>query len=529
MNTSRPRPPSRGPRRAGRRGFVLLAVLVFILLLSMVTISLLFSSRAGETAAAAGAGSEQAWLAALSGVQEALRVAASARPGDEEWADNPAVFREREVGEDGADVWRFTVYSPADSDSGGEVRHGLTDEARRINLARPGAADLTRIPRLTPAMNTALREVLGGSPAAGTSAAAPGPSAVAGLPPDPPVEVATTSGAGPWVDSIPEPGPGQGAGQGMPAWRGPLASVTDLARVPGFGPALVFGEDANRNGRLDPNENDGDEQFPPDNRDGILDHGMAQYFTLDSREPYRTRAGLPKVDLNDPAAAIPAEGLPASFPLYINALRAAGQRLGHPADTLEAVARVKDEQGREVEVASGIGREELPLVLDRFTAGGPGRPEALVNVNTAGASVLATLPGLDFALAETIVSTRSSLGPDQRASTAWLFREGLVDAARFRTLAPHLTTRSYQFTFQVIGYGLPSGRYRLLEAAIDVSGDEPRLLRLKEITGRGLPFALEAAGEGQAPAASSIRRGPAAGRSSPRLALAFPALSHPHD
>ncbi|MFM8358709.1 MAG: hypothetical protein ACKOET_09130, partial [Verrucomicrobiota bacterium] len=345
-------------------------------------------------------------------------------------------------------------------------------------------------------------------------------------PPDPPVEaamaaIAAGSGSGSPLDAT------LGPGQGMPAWRGPLASVADLARVPGFGPALVFGEDANRNGRLDPNENDGDEQFPPDNRDGILDHGMAQYFTLDSRDPYRTRAGLPKVDLNDPAATIPAEGLPASFPLYVQALRAAGQRLGHPADTLEAVARVKDEQGREVEVASGIGREELPLVLERFTAGGPGRPEALVNVNTAGVSVLATLPGIDFALAETIVSTRSSLAPDQRASTAWLFREGLVDAARFRTLAPHLTTRSYQFTFQVIGYGLPSGRYRLLEAAIDVSGDEPRLLRLRETTGRGLPFALEADAGGGAPAASSTRGGPSVRRFPPRLALAPSASPRP--
>ena len=46
---------------------------------SMVVVSLLFRLRAEETATAAGAGCEQAWAAAISGVHEAMRVAGSAR------------------------------------------------------------------------------------------------------------------------------------------------------------------------------------------------------------------------------------------------------------------------------------------------------------------------------------------------------------------------------------------------------------------------------------------------------------------
>src|SRR5947208_1499409 len=59
-------------------GFILVAVLVVIMLASMVVVSLLFRLRAEETATAAGAGSEQAWAAALSGVYEAMRVAQAA-------------------------------------------------------------------------------------------------------------------------------------------------------------------------------------------------------------------------------------------------------------------------------------------------------------------------------------------------------------------------------------------------------------------------------------------------------------------
>lgn len=103
---------SRNRAAAACPGFALLAVLVFVMLLSMVTMSLLFRSRSDETAASASAGGEQAFSVAMSGVQEALRVAASARDvGD--WLENPAAFRERLVYEDGSDLWRFTVFSPA--------------------------------------------------------------------------------------------------------------------------------------------------------------------------------------------------------------------------------------------------------------------------------------------------------------------------------------------------------------------------------------------------------------------------------
>ena len=69
------------PQPRHRRGFILVAVLILIMLASMVAISLLFRLKAEDTAAAAGAGAEQAWAAAMSGVQEAMRVAAAAKPG----------------------------------------------------------------------------------------------------------------------------------------------------------------------------------------------------------------------------------------------------------------------------------------------------------------------------------------------------------------------------------------------------------------------------------------------------------------
>ena len=72
-------------KRYSSQGFVLVAVLVVIMLASMVAISLMFRLRAEETAAAAGAGSEQGWAAAMSGVYEAMRLARQSVPGELDW------------------------------------------------------------------------------------------------------------------------------------------------------------------------------------------------------------------------------------------------------------------------------------------------------------------------------------------------------------------------------------------------------------------------------------------------------------
>src|SRR5439155_11732862 len=51
-------------------------------------------------------------------------------------------------------------------------------------------------------------------------------------------------------------------------------SVEELRLVAGMTKDILYGEDANLNGVLDANENDGDDSAPNDNRDGKLDPGL---------------------------------------------------------------------------------------------------------------------------------------------------------------------------------------------------------------------------------------------------------------
>jgi type II secretory pathway component PulK len=131
--------------------------------------------------------------------------------------------------------------------------------------------------------------------------------------------------------------------------------------------------------------------------------------------------------------------------------------------------------------------------MERLTASPPSGQRAVapvVNVNTASAAVLALVPGLDEGLAGQIVDARASLGPDERTTVAWLYARNLVDAEAFKQIAPLLATRGYQFHIQCVGYGLPSGRYCVIEAVVDLAGGEPQIVYLRNLTRLGMPFVL---------------------------------------
>jgi hypothetical protein len=67
-----------------------------------------------------------------------------------------------------------------------------------------------------------------------------------------------------------------------PAYQPANADFTraeELLFVAGITPQIFFGEDANHNSRLDPEEDDGDLYWPRDNADGTLQLGLADIFT----------------------------------------------------------------------------------------------------------------------------------------------------------------------------------------------------------------------------------------------------------
>jgi DNA uptake protein ComE-like DNA-binding protein len=78
----------------------------------------------------------------------------------------------------------------------------------------------------------------------------------------------------------------------------PLETVEELLLIKLASRELLYGEDLNRNGTLDDNENDGDETDPPDNRDGKLDAGIFHLVTVYGSEPNLSASGAQRVNVN---------------------------------------------------------------------------------------------------------------------------------------------------------------------------------------------------------------------------------------
>lgn len=140
---------------------------------------------------------------------------------------------------------------------------------------------------------------------------------------------------------------------------------------------------------------------------------------------------------------------------------------------------------------SPVNAENLDRVLDQFTTTPATRRFAvahgLINVYSAPATVLATVPGIGPDNAQRIVDTRTN----QTDSTiAWLLRENILNIDQFKMAAPHLTTRTDRFIVRAVGFGVPNGGFCVLQAVIDTTQGKPRILELRNLTRFGQPFDL---------------------------------------
>ena len=82
--------------------------------------------------------------------------------------------------------------------------------------------------------------------------------------------------------------------------NGIFQDLHELLQVRGMTAELLYGEDRNANGVLDPEENDGSLTVPADNRDGVLQGGLYSMLTLVSAESSGAdRTGCIQINDND--------------------------------------------------------------------------------------------------------------------------------------------------------------------------------------------------------------------------------------
>jgi general secretion pathway protein K len=98
----------------------------------------------------------------------------------------------------------------------------------------------------------------------------------------------------------------------------------------------------------------------------------------------------------------------------------------------------------------GLAKTTVAQIFDRVTTSDAKDRAGLVNINTAPAEVLAAVPGLDAATAQTIVTTRAAQGEPFKDVGALLAVDGLGDEA-FMKAADTLTARSQTYRILAVG------------------------------------------------------------------------------
>jgi len=144
---------------------------------------------------------------------------------------------------------------------------------------------------------------------------------------------------------------------------------------------------------------------------------------------------------------------------------------------------------------SGMTQDELAKVEDMVTDRDPGSFPFIwgrVNVNTAPAAVLACLPGFqDTNYPAQLVAARHGKTPSALTSIAWvgdLLKQQDPTNAVAAAVGPYLTTRSYQFSADVVSLGHRDRGLRRDLLIIDTADGAPRVVYRRDLTRLGWPL-----------------------------------------
>jgi type II secretory pathway component PulK len=252
------------------------------------------------------------------------------------------------------------------------------------------------------------------------------------------------------------------------AKNGQFETMDELRLVSGAELNILFGEDSNLNGILDPNENDADTSPPSDNRDGRLDAGVFNYVTVYSKLPNTGTNGSPKVNINSQRGQL--------MTLLSQKLgQARGQQIA-----LRLPANVNSLL--QFYVSSGVSLEEFAQVENEITTADGNTQNGLININTAPEAVLACLPGIGTEKAGSVVAYRQS-NPDKLQTVAWLAEA--VDRSQAVQAGPFITTHTYQYNVDIAAVGRFGRGYRRVKFIVDTSSGTPEIKFRQDLSDLG--------------------------------------------
>jgi competence ComEA-like helix-hairpin-helix protein len=465
-----------------KRGSVLVGLLWCVALLAVFVMSVLYTSRLDLQVAKNSGDSVQAYYLALAGAEKAKAVIfhdaaerkRSARNHSSTIYNDPNDFRDVTLGRG-----EFRVIHQGTAEEGGKLLYGVTDEESRLSINEASMQQLTNLYQLTAEIAAAIVD---------------------------------------WRDQDSNPSPAGAEAEYYASQRPPytprndrIQTARELLLVRGVTRALLLGEDANQNGILDPEEDDGDANYPPDNRDGLLDPGWSGALCFESRTQNKNAAGQARVNVQtaDENALTGVQGITPEIAKAIVQYR--GQnKLESLVDLLEVSAMsqpsptTQPQAGAQPQPASPgqpepqpgspnpqqnqvraqpigpklISEDLLFQIADDVTTASESAHRGLVNINTASSVVLRCLPGVTEELARAIIDYRSSAGFFPNA--VHLLKVPGMTRQSFKQISALITVRSETFRIVSEGKVRSSGARRRIELIVQLGNSGIDTLSYRE-------------------------------------------------
>jgi len=139
-------------------------------------------------------------------------------------------------------------------------------------------------------------------------------------------------------------------------------------------------------------------------------------------------------------------------------------------------------------LVSPVEVSDMPVLCDRLCTWNSPVMAGLINVNTAPAPVLRTIPGLEEEDVESIISKRASLEPADKLTIAWLVTSGAITPEKFALISNLVTTRSLQFTIDAIGFADHVGTVKRIQAVVEMRGQLAQFKYYRDITSLGIGY-----------------------------------------
>jgi hypothetical protein len=457
-------------------------MLVILALLALLIASFSLEVEADNSAGQAMAERVQTRLAAEAGLQQVMFMLATDWSDASKWYHNPEIFdqalvwkpdfrledlgrRELDMPVPGALAYRYSVVADDPNDDELLIRYGITDEASKLNLNTATEAQLLQlIAPLVPEGQEPLELV----------------HAVLDWR-DADEEVREFGAESAYYQSLVVP---------YRAKNAPFDTVEELLMVRGFTGLMLYGEDQNRNGLLDPNEDDGEASFPFDDADSKLQRGLLPYLTVYSHEYNAANDNKPRINLfaNDPQLRDKLEEIFSSSEVVdfiINSTKKQGEeRITSLADYLES--HIINNRRQE----SPIKGHDVFVLFDKCTLEEAHEFHGLINVFTAPLPVLRCIERFPADRLPILLQKRATLSGPITSTPGWLVSEGVLTAAQYREIQKQITGRSRQFTVEVIGFGDHTGVFTRLQAVVKMQGPLAQVIYYRDLTRLGLAYPI---------------------------------------